>query len=293
MEIYRLRTFVAVARHGHLTHAAETLHLSQPTVSGQLKMLERELGVTLFRRTARGVTLTVGGEKLLSLATTILEMLDNFAVNARAGSIRVRGKLRVGTIVNPEFLRLGKITALMRAHQPDIELELQHSLSGVITQAILNKQLDAGFFLGSINRSTIQAIKLQSVGFCVIAPSSWRKQIDGASWHALAKLPWVCTPKAGAYHQLSNRLFKRHNIRPTTVIEADREPTIVNLVASGVGLSLIRADAVPVDTQRALGIFRLPGTITTDLSFLFSTGRLNDPAVGSLVEAVKAAWARV
>jgi DNA-binding transcriptional LysR family regulator len=64
MEIYQLRTFVAVAQQGHLTQAAEILHLSQPAVTAQIKALEEELGLALFERTAGGVLLTKAGAML-------------------------------------------------------------------------------------------------------------------------------------------------------------------------------------------------------------------------------------
>ena len=291
MELYRLRTFVTVARYGHLTKAAEAMHVSQPTVSGQLKVLEHELGVTLFKRTARGVVLTAWGHKLLSTATAVIATLEAFATDARAHSTVSVGKLRVGTILNPEFLRLGEITSILRAQRPDIELELNQSLSDLIKQGVQKKDLDAGFFLGSIQSSTVRAIKLRAVSFCVIAPTSWKKQVDGATWHDLAKLPWVCTPKGGAYRHLSSQLFRRHKMKPSTVIETDRESTILNLVSSGVGLGLIRTDAMVPRAHRASKIFRLPGTMSTDLLFLYPSTRNDEPAVNMLINAVRAAWA--
>ena len=292
MELYRLRTFVAVARYGHLTRAAEVMHLSQPTVSGQLKALERRLGVALFTRKAHGVVLTPWGQRLLSTATSVIATLDSFTKEARAQSSSVSKKLRVGTIVNPEFLRIGEITSIVRTQHPQIELELHQSLSGHIKQGIQSGDLDAGFFLGSLQLNTVRTIKLTSVDFRVVAPVTWKRRIEGASWQDLAKLPWVCTPKGGAYRQLSNRLFSRHKMKPATVIETDRESTILNLVSAAVGLSLVRADAMSRQRQRALGIFQLPGNVTTDLQFLFAARREDDSALNALVEAVRLAWGR-
>jgi DNA-binding transcriptional LysR family regulator len=292
VELYRLRTFVAVARLGHLTRAAEALHVSQPTVTGQLKALEQELGVPLFTRKAHGVVLTPWGQKLLSTATSVIATVDDFVQSARAQSGSVGRKLRVGIIVNPEFLRLGEITSRVRTRRPDVELEFHQSLSSVIRRDIQRRELDGGFFLGTVQQSSVHAIHLTSVEFRVIAPAAWKRRIEAASWQDLAKLPWVCTPKGGAFRKLSSRFFRRHNMKPATVTETDRESTILNLVAAGVGLGFVRADALPLKSQRAGRILQLPGSISTGLYFLFAAGRQEDRAVVALVDAVRAAWKR-
>src|SRR5262249_60738923 len=72
MELYQLRSFAAVAELGHLTRAAEKLHISQPAVSAQIKALEDELGVTLFERVSSGMQLTSAGRNLLPAAEQVL-----------------------------------------------------------------------------------------------------------------------------------------------------------------------------------------------------------------------------
>ena len=73
MELYQLKTFVAVAKEGHLTRAAKSLHTSQPAVSAHIKALEAELEIALFDRTPKGMDLTAAGKRLLDQAQTILE----------------------------------------------------------------------------------------------------------------------------------------------------------------------------------------------------------------------------
>ena len=72
MELYQLRSFIAVAELAHLTRAAERLHVSQPALSAQIKALEDELGVHLFERTPAGMTLTAAGKRLLPEAAKVL-----------------------------------------------------------------------------------------------------------------------------------------------------------------------------------------------------------------------------
>ena len=85
MELYQLRSFAAVAELGHLTRAAERLHISQPAVSAQIKALEDELGVTLFERVSSGMVLTSAGRKLLPAAEKVLDAAQ--ALRSRARTI--------------------------------------------------------------------------------------------------------------------------------------------------------------------------------------------------------------
>src|SRR5258708_14145840 len=104
MELNKLRSCVAVAKLGHLTGAAETLHLSQPALSGQIKSLEESLGVSLFQRSSTGMALTSSGRQLLAHAEGIIgavQQLGHAAQNLRG---EPTGKLTVGTGLDPTIL---------------------------------------------------------------------------------------------------------------------------------------------------------------------------------------------
>jgi len=290
MDIYRLRTFVAVARYGHLTRASQAVHLSQPTVSGQIKALEDELGVALFERTPHGMLLTAWGKKVLSTANTVLTAIDTLVEQAQADSRKSSSKIRIGTIIHPTFLRLGEISVATRKERPETELELHHSLSGAILNAVQKRELDAGFFMGAPKRSGIGAVPLRQVGFCVIGPAKWIADPHRIDTGELSRLPWIIQPRSGAYRQLSMRLFRKYGIDPARVIEADRESTLIDLVASGLGLSLIREEALSADVLDKQGMVRLDATIATDLYFIYLSARQNDPAMQALIRAVRKVW---
>ncbi|MBN9114866.1 MAG: LysR family transcriptional regulator, partial [Pandoraea sp.] len=107
MELAHLRAFVAIAHEGNLTRAAQRLHLTQPAVSLQAKALQEALRLTLFTRTAQGLALTRDAQALLPLAERMLAALADLQQAAGAMRDTVRGRLRIGTILDPEFTRLG------------------------------------------------------------------------------------------------------------------------------------------------------------------------------------------
>jgi DNA-binding transcriptional LysR family regulator len=104
MEIYHLKTFIAVGNEGHLTRAAKLLHTSQPAVSSHIKALEEELGVQLFKRTPKGMSLTHAGEKLKIQAQIALDSVRDIKSQAKMIKENLTG------IITPENCRFNKIT---------------------------------------------------------------------------------------------------------------------------------------------------------------------------------------
>ena len=105
-----------MAEEGHLTHAAEKLFTSQPAVSAQIKGLEDELGVKLFERSARGMTLTSAGVSLREQAQRVVEATRDFKIQADSLKGTVSGELVFGLNNRPEILRLMPILQRLSAH---------------------------------------------------------------------------------------------------------------------------------------------------------------------------------
>ena len=102
-----LRCFITVAREGTVSRAASILRLTQPAVSLQLKALEESTGLQLFNRTPGGFTLTEAGAALLPLAHKAVAAAQDFGTTAASLKDTQRRTLRVGTVLDPEFIRLG------------------------------------------------------------------------------------------------------------------------------------------------------------------------------------------
>src|ERR1700692_4680378 len=130
MDLTLLRAFVTVAREGNLTRAAVQLHVSQPAVSLQIKNLQETLGVALFSRTSHGLILTRDGEALLQHAERALNAASEVLRVAAALRHEVSGRLTIGTILDPEFLRLGGFLRALVETYPRIETALRHGMVG-------------------------------------------------------------------------------------------------------------------------------------------------------------------
>ena len=124
MDWDKLRIFHSVADAGSLTHAGESLHLSQSAVSRQIRALEESLGVTLFHRHARGLILTEQGELLFDATSDMSKKLDNAEARIRDSEDEVYGELKVTTTVGFGTLWLAPRLPQLYEKYPDLNVEL-------------------------------------------------------------------------------------------------------------------------------------------------------------------------
>lgn len=240
MEIYQLRAFIAVARTGHMTRAAEQLHLTQSAVSKQLKALEVELGATLFERSATGMVLSAAGKRLMPLAKRTLDAATELMTAAQLMQGQVAGTLRLGTIVDPNSIRLGELLRELQRQFPAIDIKLEHGISGSVLQRLRAEELDACFYLGAVDDPALKAVQLSLESYVVAVPAAWSQRVLGSTWATLASLPWVGTPKASSQAAIMDKLVKEHGLDRRTAVEADQESSMIDLVDAGVGLCLVR-----------------------------------------------------
>jgi DNA-binding transcriptional LysR family regulator len=302
-ELRTLRSFITVAREGNISRAAESLNLTQPAVSLQLKRLAEDTGLTLFRRTSKGMELTPNGAALLVKAERVFAALSDFGQTARRVSGHVRGQLRIGTIVDPDFIRLGQFLAGLVESFPELQAELIHGMSGEIIPRLLSDRIDVGYFLDDLDGfsfpseagqpdkdAQIHLKKLTTFTYKVIAPSGWEPLVMGKDWAALAELPWIGTPPASVHSRLLSRIFARHGCVQNRVALVDQEPSMLAMVQSGVGLSLSR-ESIALEQKQSRGIVIADKVqIDTSLSFVTLRARLNDPNVAAAIEILDDVW---
>lgn len=140
MELRLLRNFLAVAREGTVTRAAERLFLSQPALSKQLRELEGELGCALFERGARRLTLTPEGHLLRARAEEILALADRARAEVSSGGA-VAGTLAIGAGETPAMRHVARAVQALRAEHPAVRLAL-HSGNAQDVAARLERGLD-------------------------------------------------------------------------------------------------------------------------------------------------------
>jgi DNA-binding transcriptional LysR family regulator len=290
MELYQLRSFAAVAELGHLTRAAERLHVSQPAVSAQIKALEDELGVALFARVSSGMVLTSAGRKLLPAAEKVLDAAQALRMRAKGLQGQIVGRARVGTVSDPEFTRVGEFLAKALETHPLLEIEIHHEVTGIAFEKVRDGTLDASFYYGSVAHPDVTCVPLLDYAYRIVGPAEWGDRLRHATWEELVQMPWILGPRASTLRSLAEDLFAKRGSSPVIRIGADNEAVMRSLVTAGGGVGLMREDAALA--AAAAGEVALWNTVRleTTLKFLHLRQREDDPVIRALLDVLHGIW---
>lgn len=288
MEIHQLRTFVVVAREGSITRASERLSLSQPAVSAHIKAIEDTLGLTLFERTARGMTLTSDGQRLLAKAEQTLGAHQELLDEASRMKGRLTGRLRLGATNNSSAEALGRVLTLLAERCPEVEVGLQHGTSLEVLGGIRSGALDAGFYNEAGEPDAVlTTVEVARFAVYLAAPPGLVKLEEPLDWQALAELPWISPTSSTCCGQAAESLFKAHGMRPKRITSVDRENVTRTLIAGGVGLGLLHADTA--HEARAAGEVDLVCEAQEKVRVLFAhlAGRAQEPLLAALTSIIR------
>src|SRR6185436_10301203 len=152
MELRHLRYFIAVAEEQHITRAAERLGMQQPPLSQQIRALEHELDVQLFRRRPRGVELTDAGSALLTEARAILSQIDQAFATTKRTARGAQGKIAVGfTSSAPFHPFVPRVIRAYRDTYPLVSLSLEEGGTTDLIDDLRNERIDAAFIRSMVS----------------------------------------------------------------------------------------------------------------------------------------------
>ena len=291
MELYQLRSFVTVAKTGHLTRAAAQLATSQPALSSQIKALEEEFNLSLFIRTTKGMLLTAAGQELLNYAEKILDESENLRRRAKHLQTELVGTLRVGLNENGSFLKIQELCNLTASKLEAVKLDILTSNSYAILKEIEEEKLDCGFVFGDFPEKKISGFAIHTERILVTAPVAWKDRIENAEWKDLLKFPWAWQVPSCPYRRKAEDFFKNMNLTPPdSIFSADHDATILAIVASGTSIGLVKeADAVQA-VKKGQVVTWDGASLELDLFFVFKQNRQGDPLMQAFSEIINEVW---
>jgi len=291
MELYQLRSFVAVAEEGRLSGAAEKLNTSQPAVSAHVKNLEKELGLILFTRTPRGMVLTEAGRELELKAREALSSVDGLITQAKDLRLGLSGEARLGINTDANFLRVVKIGAALKEDHPNLGLRVLKTNSWRTPDSLRKGELDGGFVYGSPKPEGVEKVELAKVPLRIVAPPDWSNRIERASWEEAAAMPWIWFTEDCPFHEAGRQAFISKGLEVNIAYRTDDEETLLALVIAGKGLSMLREEeALQAVAQNCACVWPQP-LAEMEVSYLFARSRRQDRIVQALLEAVQQTWA--
>lgn len=290
MEIYQLRAFVTVARLGHLTRAAEALHLTQPAVSGQIKALEEQLGLPLFDRRPGRIELTRCGELLLPEAEAVLVAASTMAGHAAELKGEVSGTLTLGTVADADTLRLGSLLTALVKSMPLLNIKTRADHAENLREAVVAGSLLSAFYIGPHLPREVLGVQLQTLQHRIVAPPRLAVPLAHAGWRELADMPWIVSHSASHTQHMLRDVFARQGLAPNAVLEADEAASPLALVRAGVGLALVRED-VALHAARHQEVVVWPhARLAAMLCFIYARTAQTDPAVVATLSLLRQVW---
>lgn len=243
MELRHLAGFVAVAEELHFGRAATRLHMSQSPLSQQIRLLERELGVALFERSTRSVTLTAAGRSLLGPAREALDAAALVRRAARAAGRGEVGRISLGFAGTSSAAALPALTRAVATELPGIELALQGpAYSGETLARVARGDLDLTFAAALTDaRGFRQRVVRRDPLILAVDdthPLAAATDVDLAD---LAGEPFVTFPsgRGSQVHEIGMRSCLEAGFAPRVVQEAPDTFTLLALVGAGVGVALV------------------------------------------------------
>lgn len=253
MELRQLRYFLAVAEELHFGKAAERVFIAQSPLSRQIKQLEDELGVQLFRRTKRSVELTDAGRALIPEAEAILlatRRAKEAAVGAKQGRI---GRLTIGFTQSAVYTPLARILKQYIGVAPRVELHFrEHVLTPEQVLSLTTAKLDLGVLRPPVVDPQIELLPLMQETLVAAVPEgSALARRPALSLKDLANEPFVTFSKSidSSLSAAVLRVCHTTGFQPRITQEAREVATIVMLVASGLGVALVPASAEAVGQE--------------------------------------------
>ena len=206
MEIRVLRYFLAVTREGNITAAANFLHLTQPTLSRQIKDLEEELGVKLLVRKSHNVSLTPDGMRLRKRAEEIVSMVDKTEAEFTSVENTVSGDIYIGGGETRAMHEIAEIIKELRESYPDIHFHLYSGNAADVTERLDKGLLDFGILIQPADISKYNYINLYEKDIWGVimrkdSPFSRKEYIEKKD---LLNLPLICSRQAISSHQTGN-----------------------------------------------------------------------------------------
>lgn len=260
MNLQELTYFVAVAEHRHFGKAARACNVGQPTLSGQLRKLEHELGVILFERNNRRVNITPVGEQVLEHARRALEEANLAAAVAKASRDQLAGPLRLGVIPTLAPYLMPLILGPLRNAYPQLTLELWEDLTLPLLDRLHSQRLDAALIAGSVEQPDVTSVAVFDEPFLAALPKG-HSLADATSVPETALLDELLVLSDG--HCLAGQAraaCARPRRRTTTAGESDFRAssleTLANLVAAGYGVTL--APQLAASSLERLGVVLRP-----------------------------------
>lgn len=285
MELHQIRYFLAVARTGNFSRAAEACYVSQPSLSQQILKLEDELGQALFYRQPQGSILTDAGRLFLPYARQIAGAVEESQLRVRESSGEVRGELHLGILPTiAPYLLPGLLEPFSRAY-PGVEVIVQEEVTPQLVQSLLAGQLDLALLSTPLGQAALCEEPLLDEPLLLVLPEAHPlARRDEVRMSDLPQERFILMQEG---HCLADQALEfchtRAGFAPQVSCRSAQVATLLALVAAGMGISIVPAMAAEPRTGIVFRSFT-PSAPTRRIGFASRADRYRLNAAKAFIE---------
>ncbi|GGF14114.1 HTH-type transcriptional regulator BsdA [Halobacillus andaensis] len=262
MDLKQLRYFRTVAEEQQVTKAAKRLHMAQPPLSQQIKLMEEELNLKLFDRQGRKLELTKAGEILFEKAGRLLTEFDETLIEVQETSEGMRGKMHIGSTKSC-FSYLSTALNVFKTQHPNMTYQLREGDTYFLEECIKNREIELAIVRMPMQSEEFNMLRLPSEPYVLVAPESWNisSHGDAIEFEELRDVPLMLLHRISGRGQFELIVdeFRDHGVEPHITCECPDATMLLSLVARGVGATIVPESTLKAFAFHNMRSYRLSG----------------------------------
>lgn len=284
LTFHQLRLLLAVSREGSVSRAAQRLHLTQPTLSAQLRQLAEQVGLPLFERVGRKLHLTAAGHAVLDTAQRVeqeLESLDETLAELRGDVV---GRLQLAVVSTAETF-IPRLLGDFCRERPAVEVSLVVLNRDAVIRRLADNRDDLYIMSRPPQAPPVVATPFLSNPLVVVAAAD--HPLAGhvsLPIEALADEEFVLREPGSGTRQAAEQFFAAHGLTLRPRLELGSNEAVKQAVAGGLGLSLLSAHALAHAADEGIAVLRVEGTpLPTQWQVVYPAGKRLSPLAGAFL----------
>lgn len=242
MDIRQLRYFLAIAEEENITKAAEKLHIAQPPLSKQLKLLEEELGVKLIERSTRKIKLTDTGEKLKRRGEQMLKLMETTVKELKDINEGLQGTLSIGTVASSGAALLPERIRDFHQKYPGINFEIWDGDTNRILDMLNSGIVDIGIIRTPFNTEIFESICLPNEPMVAVSSDiNWDKKQKNIKLNELINKPFVVDRR---FENLIVKACQEEGFEPKILCRSDDVRSVLLWASTGIGVAIVPKAAI-------------------------------------------------
>lgn len=277
-----LRLFMQVAHNRSFSETGRTANVSQPALSRTIRLLEEDLGVRLFDRNSRNVTITSAGEALLPIVERLTADFDHAFSELALSFAGDRGRVVVGALPSVAAGILPAAVASFRNTNPHVEIVIRDQLSGTVYQAMQERQIDLSITTPPEGGDFIFEPLFDDPVVLVVRKGGPLDDSASASWSIFADHPFIAMAPRSSVRALTDAAMTKGGVSARPLYECAQLSTVRALIEAGLGITALPKSAATMLQPSGVSLRRLTDpAVSRMIGLAYPTGRTLPPAAGA------------